>query len=86
MLRLWPSTLLGNFVVGAMSVVVGPAILRPVLVGAVRTGYQVKGYASEAWQTAKREASEINAEAHAQSEIDALRAEVAALKAQVKKA
>jgi hypothetical protein len=85
-MRLWPSTLWGNFVVGAAGAVFGPALLRPVLVGVVRTGYQVKGYASEAWDTAKREASEIKAEASATSEIESLRAEVAALRAQVKKA
>lgn len=87
-MRLLPSTLWGNFVIGAAAAVFGPAILRPALVGIVRTGYQVKGFADEAWDTAKREASEIRAEATtaSPSEVDALRAEVAALRAQVKKA
>ena len=85
-MRLWPTTLWGNFVVGAAGAVFGPALLRPVLVGVVRTGYQIKGYADEAWETAKREASEIKAEASSTSEIESLRHEVAALKAQVKKA
>jgi hypothetical protein len=85
-MRLWPTTLWGNFVVGAAGAVFGPALLRPVLVGVVRTGYQVKGYADEAWETAKREASEIKAEAASASEIESLRHEVAALRAQVKKA
>jgi hypothetical protein len=85
-MRLWPTTLWGNLVVGAAGAVFGPALLRPVLVGVVRTGYQIKGYANEAWDSAKREASEIKAEAASTSEIESLRHEVAALKAQVKKA
>jgi len=76
----------GNVVVGAAGALFGPALLRPVLVGVVRTGYQIKGYAGEAWETAKREATEIKAEAASTSEIESLRHEVAALKAQVKKA
>lgn len=86
-MRLWPSTLWGNFVVGGAAALFGPALLRPVIVGVVRTGYQVADFASDAWASAKTEAKEIKAEATSPaspSEIQALRDEIAALKAQVK--
>jgi ubiquinone biosynthesis protein UbiJ len=66
--------------------VVGPAILRPVLVGVVRAGYEVKDYASQAWQQAKVEAESIRTEARTASEaaeLQQLRDEVAALRTQV---
>jgi hypothetical protein len=82
---LWPSTSWGNFTVGALTMIIGPAVLRPVLVGVVRAGYEVKDYATEAWAQARREAETIHAEARSTHETDAelqqLREEVARLKA-----
>ncbi|MBP8274929.1 MAG: hypothetical protein KAY59_10880 [Acidobacteria bacterium] len=86
MLRLLPKTSLGNVALGIAVAVVGPAIVRPVLVGLVRAGYDVKDYATSAWDSAKSEARTIRDEAQAkpsaevESEIAQLRAEIAQLK------
>lgn len=91
MVSLLPKSALGNIVVGAVAAVAGPAVLRPVLVGVVRAGYEVKDCASSAWSTARSEASKIRDEAAnvrtvstLEAEIEALRAEVNALKASKK--
>lgn len=81
---LWPSTRWGNFTVGAIATVVGPVVLRPILVGIVRAGYEVKDYTNHAWSQAKNEAVSLRDEAvgsrSMEAEIRQLREEVAALK------
>ncbi|MBM3752202.1 MAG: hypothetical protein FJW21_13660 [Acidimicrobiia bacterium] len=88
MVSLLPKSALGNVVVGVVAAVAGPAVLRPMLVGLVRAGYDVKDFASSSWSTARAQASKIREEATSvrsttamEDEIRTLRAEVQALKA-----
>jgi hypothetical protein len=87
---LFPSTRWGSFTVGAAAAAFGAALLRPLLVTAVRTGYSVASVASDALDQARAEAASIKAEAATRqpevasdlaAEVRKLRAEVAALKA-----
>jgi Sec-independent protein translocase protein TatA len=84
----FPRNALANIVIGAAVAVVGPKVLRPIIVGVVRAGYDVKDYASSAWTKAKAEATRVRDEATdrrdaaaATSEIQQLRDELNALKA-----
>ena len=90
---LLPKTVGGGFLVGAVSAVVVPVVFRPVLVGVVRAGYEIKNYAGSAWATAKTEAAQIRDEARAprgtaqmEAEIQQLRHEISTLKANRKPA
>ena len=88
MVSFLPKSALGNIVIGAAAAVVGPTVLKPVAVGAVRVGYGVKDFATSTWNSAKKQALQIRDEAKAahnqasmEAEIQQLRAEVNALKA-----
>jgi len=84
---LLPSTAIGNVAFGAAAAMVGPSLFRPAIVGLVRVGYAVQEVASDAWAQARTEAQTIRAEAatrqSSDSEVQQLRDEVAALKAQL---
>jgi hypothetical protein len=78
-----------SFGAGAAAAVVGAYVGRPLLVGAVRAGYDVSELASDAWAKAKAEADSLRQEAQklreqsASAEVQRLREEVATLRAQV---
>jgi hypothetical protein len=79
----------GAFGLGAVSTVVGAALLRPLIVGTVRAGYEATDLARDAWTKAKLEADSIRTEAlttqtlrNTEVELQQLREEVAALRAQ----
>lgn len=81
---------MGSLGVGAAAAVVGAAVARPLLVGAVRAGYEVSDAVTDAWAKAKTEAQAVKNEAIAahtaanvETELEALRAEVASLRQQV---
>ena len=90
-MSLLPRTPLGNIFIGMATAVIGPAILRPVLVGVVRAGYEVKEFASSTWNNAKREALSIQTEAatrqaaNLEAEVQQLRSELASLRASSRK-
>ncbi len=78
-----------SFWAGTAVAAVGAAVARPLLVGTIRAGYEVKDVVGSAWDKAKAEVDSLNAEAvsgrRADAEIEALRAENATLKAQLTK-
>ena len=81
-----------SFWAGTAVAAVGAAIARPLLVGTVRAGYEVTDVASEAWTKAKAEVESVKREAltardasRMETELQQLREEVAALRAQVAK-
>ncbi len=76
-----------SFWAGTAAAVVGSALARPLLVSAVRAGYEVVDAANGVWTDAKAEAARVKNEARAgsSSEIQQLRDEVAALRAQLAK-
>ncbi len=86
---LMPKTTVGTMVLGAAAAVVTPLILRPVLVGLVKIGYEAKDYAASAWESAKAEATDIRTEAiatsspHVEAELRQLRDEVQTLRSQL---
>ena len=80
MIALLPKSALANVVIGAAAVVTGPAVLRPVVVGIVRVGYQVKDYA---WTRAKNEAATVRAEARVPSDASAMEAQIQQLRSEV---
>ena len=83
MIALLPKSALANVVIGAAAVVTGPAVLRPVVVGIVRVGYQVKDYATSAWTRAKNEAATVRAEARVPSDASAMEAQIQQLRSEV---
>lgn len=83
MISLLPKTALGNIVLGAVAAVVSPTVLRPVVVGVVRTGYEVKDFATSAWESARTEAVKIREEAAASRSVSGLEAQIEALRAEV---
>jgi Sec-independent protein translocase protein TatA len=80
-----PSNAIGNLVIGAAVAVIGPKVLRPLVVGVVRAGIEVKDYASSAWSKAKSEAGRVRDEANfrkdSSAELQQLRDELSVLKA-----
>lgn len=90
MIQFLPASPIGNVLVGAAAATLGASVFRPALVGIVRAGLTTKDYAQSVWTTAKVEAKEIQAEAAAgrvnslEAELQALRAEMAQLKASKK--
>lgn len=80
---------LKSFGVGAVAAAVGSVVARPLLVSAVRTGYEVSDLATGAWRAAKAEAASLKTEALTQapagleSEVKQLRDEVATLRSQL---
>ena len=86
-----PKTRTGNLLLGMATAVIGPVIVRPILVGVVRAGYEVKEFASSTWQTAKAEALSIRSEAAQQqaanleAEVSQLRSELASLRTSTRK-
>ena len=87
MIHFLTATPVGSMIFGATAVALGAKVLRPALVGIVRVGLTSKDYAQSVWTSAKTEAREIKTEAASgrvhtlESELQALRAEVAQLKA-----
>lgn len=82
-----------SFWAGTAAATVGVAIARPLLVGTVRAGYEVADAAGDAWAKAKAEVDSVKREAvtaresaASAAELQHLRDEVAALRAQLKKA
>ena len=86
-----PRSRTGNLLLGMATAVIGPVIVRPVLVGVVRAGYEVKEFAASTWQTAKAEALSIKSEASQQqaasleAEVQQLRSELASLRTSTRK-
>jgi len=74
-----------SFVLGGATVAFGPSLFRPLIVGVVKTGYQVSDFTSKTWKSVKQEATAVHDEATRKSDVEELRAEIAALKAQVEK-
>ena len=83
-----------SFAIGAGAAVFGGTLARPVLVGAVKTGLEVRDRANETLETAKMAAKQITAEAMAMrsaeqaqpmsallDEVRKLREEISSLKA-----
>lgn len=78
-----------SFWAGTAVAAVGAAVARPLLVGTIRAGYEVKDAVGSAWDKAKAEVDSLNDEAvsgrRAEAEIETLRAENATLKSQLAK-
>jgi len=80
-----------SFLTGAAATVVTSLIARPLIVGVARAGYEVSDFVSDSWQKAKAEARAVQTEARSsrgrdvEAELQELRAEVAALRAQAGK-
>jgi len=82
-----------SFWAGTAAATIGASIVRPLLVGTVRAGYEVADVANDAWSKAKAEVDSVKREAvtardsgASAAEIQHLRDEVASLRAQLKKA
>jgi hypothetical protein len=86
-----------SFAIGVGAAVFGGTVARPVLVGAVKTGMDIKDRASETLQSAKAEAERIRSEAMALrasesggatnellTEVRRLREEISSLKSSYK--
>ena len=81
-----------SFWLGTTAASIGAAIVRPLLVGTVRAGYEVADVANDAWTQAKAEVDSVKREAltaresgRMATEIQQLRDEVAALRTQLAK-
>ena len=80
-----------SFWAGAAATVVTSLIARPLIVGVARAGYEVSDFVSDSWQKAKAEARAVQTEARTsrsrtvEAELQELRDEVAALRAQAGK-
>lgn len=76
-----------SFGVGMVAAGLASVFARPLLVGIVRAGYEVKDAADSLWHQAKEEAASVRAEARTgrdagtEAEIVRLREEIAALRA-----
>ncbi len=78
-----------SFWAGGAVAAVGASVARPLLVGTIRAGYEVKDAVQGVWEKAKAEANAVNQEAvagrRAEAEVERLRAENATLKSQLAK-
>ena len=79
---------LKSLVPGMVATAVGAVAFKPILVGAIRAGYEAVDATKNAWTEAKSEVERAKAEAgskHVESEIRQLREEIAQLRAQAAK-
>jgi hypothetical protein len=77
-----------SLVAGGVLATVGVSVARQLIVSVMRVGFEATEGVREAWHTAKIEGEKMSAEARSyrrNDEVDALRAEVAGLKAQLAK-
>lgn len=75
--------------VGAVASLVVLKVARPVLVGVLRAGFEVKDLAQDTWNRAKNEVKEVKAEARAKADsvpaatVADLQAQILTLKSQL---
>jgi len=80
---------LTQLAVGAVATIVVVKVARPLLVGVLRAGIEVKDLAQDTWTRAKNEVADVKAEARAKSDaapsaaIADLQAQIQSLKSQL---